>query len=75
VPLSGGLPVVGRADLTGEDLRAAPWLRAVLMPALVFVVAVVVIAAVVASGAVQGHRTYLAPAGAPTTQPTVIIEP
>jgi hypothetical protein len=66
---------VGRADLTEELLGAAPWLRGVLLPAIVFVVAVAIIAALVASGAVHGHRTYAAPAGAPSTQPTVIIEP
>jgi hypothetical protein len=50
-------------------------LRSVLVPVLVFVVAVAVVSGLVFGGAVRSHKTYEAPASAPTTQPTVIIEP
>jgi hypothetical protein len=66
---------VRRGDSTYEDLGAAPWLRAVLLPLLVFVVAVAVVAGLVLGGAVQGHRTYAGPGQAPTTQPTILIQP
>jgi hypothetical protein len=66
---------VRRSDSTYEDMGAAPWLRAVLLPVLVFAVAVAIVCGLVFGGAVQGHRTYLGPAQAPTTQPTVLIEP
>ena len=64
-----------RSDSTYEDSGAAPWLRAVLLPALVFVVAVAIVSGLVFGGAVQGHKTYAGPAQAPTTQPTVLIQP
>jgi len=64
-----------RSDSTYDDLGAAPWPRAVLLPILVFAVAVAVVSVLVFGGAVQGHRTYAGPAESPTTQPTVLIEP
>jgi hypothetical protein len=66
---------VPRIDPTYEELGAAPWLRAVLLPVLVFVAAVAIVSGLVFGGAVQGHRTYAGPAQSPTTQPTVLIEP
>lgn len=63
-----------RTDATYEGLDA-PWLRAVVLPALLFVIAVAIVCALVLSGAVQGKKKYDAPQGAPTTTPTVLIEP
>jgi hypothetical protein len=65
---------VPRIDATYEGL-GAPWLRAVVLPALLFVIAVGIVCALVLSGAVQGKKTYEAPRGAPTTNSTVLIEP
>ena len=65
---------MSRTDATYEGL-AAPWLRALVLPALLFVIAVALVCAVVLSGAVQGKRTYEAPRSAPTTASTVLIEP
>ena len=64
-----------RSDLTYEDLGVASWLRVVLLPVLAFAVSVAIICGLVFGGAVQGHRAYAGPAQAPTTQPTVLIEP
>jgi hypothetical protein len=66
---------VPRSDETYEYTGAAPWLRAVLLPFLVLVVAVAIVCGLVFGGAVQGHKAYAGPAGAPTTQPTTLIEP
>lgn len=63
-----------RSEPTYEDLGVAGWLRSVLLPFLVFLVVAAIVCGLVLSGAVQGHRAY-APAAAPTTQPTVLIEP
>jgi hypothetical protein len=64
-----------RSDTSFEERRAALWLRALLLPALVFVVAVAVVSGLVFGGVIRGERTYGTPSGAPTTQPTVLIEP
>jgi hypothetical protein len=66
---------VPRTDATYEEGLSAPWLRAVVLPALLFVVAVAIVCALVLSGAVQGKKTYDAPKTAPTTSETVLIEP
>jgi hypothetical protein len=66
---------VDREDPSFEAPRAAAWLRSVLLPALAFVVAVAAVSGLVFSGVVQGHQTYPGPGQAPTTQPTVLIEP
>ena len=58
-----------------EGTVAAEWLRAAIVPVLVLVVIVAIVAGVVAGGAVQGHKVYAVPASAPTTQPTMIIQP
>ena len=63
-----------RTDATYEGLNA-PWLRAIVLPALLFVIAVAIVCALVLSGAVQGKKTYEAPKSAPTTNSTVLIEP
>jgi hypothetical protein len=65
---------VPRTDATYEGLEA-PWLRAIVLPALLFVIAVAVVCALVLSGAVQGKKTYEPPRSAPTTSETVLIEP
>jgi hypothetical protein len=65
-------------SLEDEDFsreRAAPWLRELLLPVLVFFVAAAIVCALVLGGVVRGTRTYAGPAAAPTTQPTVLIEP
>lgn len=64
-----------RTDATYDDLDGGAWLRAVVLPLLLFAVAVAVVCGLVLSGAVQGHKTYGPPVGAPTTLPTVLIEP
>jgi hypothetical protein len=66
---------VRRGDSTYEDLGAVFWLRTVLLPVMVLVVAVAIVSGLVFGGAVQGHRTYAGPAHVPTTQPTVLIQP
>jgi hypothetical protein len=66
---------VHRNDSTYEDLGTAPWVRSALLPFAAFVVAVAIVIALVFGGAVQGHKTYAGPAKAPTTQPTVLIQP
>ena len=63
-----------RTDATYEGLNA-PWLRTVVLPALLFVIAVAIVCALVLTGAVQGKNAYEAPSSAPATSPTVIIEP
>jgi hypothetical protein len=65
---------VPRPDATYEGLDA-PLLRAIVLPALLFVTAVALVCALVLSGAVQGKMTYEAPKNAPTTNSTVLIEP
>lgn len=62
-------------DTTYESLGQASWLRVVVLPLLLFVVAVAIVSALVLSGAVQGQRTDEAPAEAPKTQPTILIAP
>ncbi len=64
-----------REDFTYEGLTLAPWLRVVVMPLLLFVVAAGLICGLVLSGAVQGHRTYAGPPDSNSTQPSVLIEP
>ena len=64
-----------RTDATYDGLDGGAWLRTLVLPLLLFVTAVAVVCALVLSGAVQGHKTYGPPAKAPTTQPTVLIEP
>jgi hypothetical protein len=66
---------VPRRDSTYEDLGAAPWVRSALLPLATFVVAAAIVIGLVFSGAVQGHKTYAGPAKAPTTQPTILIQP
>jgi hypothetical protein len=66
---------VRRSDDTYEDLGPGAWLWQAVLPLVVFVVAFAIIVSLVFSGAVQGHKTYAAPAQSPTTQPTVIIQP
>jgi hypothetical protein len=66
---------VPRVDRTYEDVSAATWLRGVLVPVLVFVIAVAIVCALVASGAVQGHKTYPKAPRSTTTQQTVLIQP
>ena len=63
-----------RTDATYEGLDA-PWVKAIALPALLFVIAVAIVCALVLSGAVQGKNTYEAPKSAPTTGSTVLIEP
>jgi hypothetical protein len=64
---------VPKTDAPYEGLDA-PWLRAMVLPALLFVIVVAIVCALVLSGAVQGKRTYEAPKGEPTTSETVLIE-
>ena len=64
-----------RSDSTYEDRGAAPWVRSVLLPLTLFIVALAVVIGLVFGGAVQGHKTYAGPAKEPTTQPTVLIQP
>lgn len=66
---------MARADSTFEALTEAPWLRVVVLPLLLFVVALAIVCALVLSGAVQGDRTLSVPAEPPKTQPTVLIQP
>jgi hypothetical protein len=54
---------------------AALWWRSLALPALTFVVAVAIISGLVFGGVIRGDKTYAGPSGAPTTQPTVMIEP
>jgi hypothetical protein len=65
---------VPRTDATYEGLDA-PWLRAMVLPALLFVIVAAIVCTLVLSGAVQGKKTYDAPKSAPTTSETVLIEP
>jgi hypothetical protein len=65
---------VPRTDATYEGLDA-PWLRAVVLPALLFVIAVAIVCALVLSGAVQGDKKYESPKAPPTTSNTVLISP
>ncbi len=64
-----------RDDASFEGRGAAPWLRSLLLPVLVWVVAVAVVSGLVFGGVVSGGKTYAAPGDEPTTQPTVLIEP
>jgi hypothetical protein len=66
---------VHSTDRSFEQSGSASWLRTLLLPALALIIAVAVVGALVFSGAMQGSKTYPEPAGAPTTQPTVLIEP
>jgi len=49
--------------------------REALLPLALFVIVVAVVCALVLTGTVQGETTYGASDRAPTTQPTVLIEP
>ncbi len=62
-------------DESFEQEGAAPWVRSLLLPALVLFVAVAIVSALVFGGAVQGSKTYPAPTAEPTTPPTVLITP
>jgi hypothetical protein len=66
---------VVRGDPSLEEPRAASWLRSLLLPALVFIVAVAVVSGLVFGGVIHGDKTYAGPGEAPTTPPTVLIEP
>ena len=66
---------MARGDAFFEERGAAPWLRSLLLPALVWVVAVAVVCGLVFGGVVGGGKTYAGPGDEPTTQPTVLIEP
>ena len=56
-----------RTDATYEGLEPRRGCRAVLLPALFFVIAVAIVCGLVLSGAVQGHKTYEAPTRRPPT--------
>lgn len=47
----------------------------VALPVAVLLVVIAIVSGLVFSGAVQGHAERIGPAGPPTTQPTILIEP
>lgn len=66
---------MSRGGHDDEDFAASPWVREALLPLALFVIVVAVVCALVLTGTVQGETTYGASDRAPTTQPTVLIEP
>jgi hypothetical protein len=66
---------VGRGDPSFEEPRAAAWPLRLLLPVLVWAVAVAIVGGLVLGGVLHGDRTYSDLGNAPTTQPTVLIEP
>ena len=64
-------------EYSDEDLETggASRLRALAVPVAVLIVAVAVICALVLGGVLQGHSPRMGPDGAPTTVPTVQINP
>lgn len=61
-------------DLPGERVTAER-VRALVLPLVVLIVAVAIVSGLVFGGVVRGERAYDDTPGAPTTQPTVLIEP
>ncbi len=74
-----GRPVAGRGPCLGPTPPTRAWTppgcRAVVLPALLFVIAVAIVCALVLSGAVQGDKKYESPKAPPTTSQTVLIDP
>ncbi len=66
---------MGRGDPSFEESGAAAWPLRLLLPVLVWAVAVAIVGGLVLGGVLHGGRTYTGLGDAPTTQPTVLIEP
>jgi hypothetical protein len=66
---------VSREDFSFDEPGSTTWVWSILLPALVFVVAVAIVSGLVFGGVIRGGKTYAGPSAAPTTQPTVLIEP
>jgi hypothetical protein len=66
---------VTRDEESHDGSVRAEWVRSLLLPLVVLVVAVAVVSGLVLGGVVRGERTYEDRSGTSTTQPTVLIEP
>lgn len=64
-----------RDEESHDGLAGTTWVRSLLLPLVVLVVAVAVVSGLVLGGVVRGERTYEDRSGTSTTQPTVLIEP